>query len=274
MLQKMRTGFRLAIDLCRCARIQKKYRDYTMIPRHVYVSNLLTAMLHSEIAGCVVECGVWRGGMSAGLAEVLGPDRTYYLFDSFEGLPPPRELDGERAKSEWQARSVTPEGFCKANESYAAAAMRMSPAKRFHLVKGWFNDIVPNFEFDTPIAVVRLDGDWYESTLVCLEHLYHKVVPGGLVILDDYYCWDGCAKAVHHFLAERQLPARVDRCFGYTCIMRPFNTGRYYWNMHPLNRFFTYGTYRNFLVEETKWLTANSVGPAAVMPGVPGSKGG
>src|SRR5258708_35528739 len=72
---------------------QRKYRRHTMIPPLVYMGNLALAQRFKHIKGCVVECGVWRGGMSAGLAEVLGPERHYYLFDSFRGLPPPGEKD-------------------------------------------------------------------------------------------------------------------------------------------------------------------------------------
>ena len=55
-----------------------------------------------------------------------------------------------------------------------------------------------------PVAVLRLDGDWYKSTMQCLDTFWDRVMPGGLVLIDDYYAWEGCTKAVHAFLAKRK----------------------------------------------------------------------
>ena len=59
------------------------------------------------------------------------------------------------------------------------------------------------------IAVLRLDGDWYGSTMTCLEHLFDKVLPGGIVLMDDYYAWEGCSKAVHDFLSARSATEQI-----------------------------------------------------------------
>ena len=78
--------------------------------------------------------------------------------------------------------------------------------------KGWFQHTLPQARHEIgPIAVLRLDGDWYESTKCCLENLYDSVVPGGYVILDDYYCWEGCKKAFDEFVAERGLTVELQR---------------------------------------------------------------
>jgi O-methyltransferase len=169
----------------------------------MYVDNLELVANFGTTSGCIVECGVWRGGMMAGIAEVLGPNRQYFLFDSFEGLPPAREeVDGEWVM-EWQSDTTSPIYFnnCRAAEEEAAAAMKLSGATSFWLVKGWFKDTLPSYKFPTEIAILRLDGDLYDSTRVCLENLYPHVVPGGIVILDDYHNWDGCARAVNEYIA-------------------------------------------------------------------------
>src|SRR5690606_10553053 len=144
-----------------------------------------------------VECGVWRGGMSAALASILGPERTYHLFDSFEGLPAPKELDGEKAKS-WSEGKESDSFYdnCRAEMDTAAEAMRLAGAPNVHLVKGWFDQTLPNFQPKEPIAILRLDGDWYESTMCCLTNLFDKVAPGGVIMIDDYYVWEGCTRAV------------------------------------------------------------------------------
>jgi hypothetical protein len=82
-------------------RLYEKYSSYTMIPKNTFIENLKLCRNLSTIHGCVVECGVWRGGMIASIAEILGKDRNYYLFDSFEGLPEAKEIDGKDALA-WQ----------------------------------------------------------------------------------------------------------------------------------------------------------------------------
>ena len=82
--------------------IYETFNKYTMIPKERYLENLLCAQKLKEQPdfpdGSVVECGVWRGGMIAGFMEVFGSKRENLLFDSFEGLPPPSEYDGEDAR--------------------------------------------------------------------------------------------------------------------------------------------------------------------------------
>jgi len=177
----------------------------------MFIDNLRVVTLAKDIPGCVVECGVWRGGMSAGIASLLGPTRTYYLFDSFEGLPPAQAIDGSKA-IQWQRATDSSAYFdnCSAAEEFAHQAMRRAGARDVRLVKGWFSDTVPVFMPPTPIAVLRLDGDWYESTMTCLTGLYDKVTPGGLIILDDYYSWDGCSRATHDFLSRRSAVERIN----------------------------------------------------------------
>lgn len=172
-----------------------------------------------HVEGCIIECGVWRGGMSAAMAEIFGPSREYFLFDSFEGLPPVTAMDGEAAKA-WQQDTTSPTYFdnCKAPVEFAQRAMQMSGVPKYHLIKGWFEATVPNFTPPCPIAVLRLDGDWYESTLVVLDSLFKYLAPGGVVIIDDYYTWDGCSRAVHDFLSKHQLTARITQRHGICVI--------------------------------------------------------
>jgi len=206
MLQRrrLRSAFR---------RTYRKYAAYTMIHEAKYVDNLELCALYSTIEGCVVECGAWRGGMSAGMTEVLGANRQYFLFDSFEGLPLAREeFDGASAIA-WQKNSSSPKYYnnCTAAEAEASSAMKLSGATSFSLVKGWFNETIPRFTPPCEIAVLYLDGDWYDSTRVCLENLYPHVAPGGLIVIDDYYTWDGCARATNEFLAAIASPNAIPR---------------------------------------------------------------
>jgi O-methyltransferase len=191
-------------------KLHAKYRDATMIPEATYIGNIVLSRQKTPAQGCIVECGVWRGGMSAGIADAL-PGRLHYLFDSFEGLPVAKEIDGPKAVA-YQADTSSPLYYdnCRAERNVAESTMQRSAARSFLTVPGWFKDTLPHFVPDEPIALLRLDGDWYESTIECLTHLYRHVTIGGLIILDDYYAWDGCARAVHDFLSQQGLCDRIE----------------------------------------------------------------
>jgi len=201
----------LALRFPRYRKIYRQFSKYTMIPEAGYLRNLALVQNFSHVQGTVVECGVWRGGMIAGIATLLGSDREYHLFDSFEGLPPAREIDGQSAIA-WQADKNSPGYYdnCSAEESEATAAMKLAGTQHFILHKGWFDKSIPSWSKSAaPIAVLRLDCDWYDSMMVCLNHLMPRLTPGGIVIVDDYYGWDGCTKAVHEYLAASKKPLRM-----------------------------------------------------------------
>ena len=148
--------------------------------------------------------------MIAGMVDILGAERTYYLFDSFEGLPEVKEIDGVSAKV-WQSNKEGVDYFdnCKADESDAREAMQRSGATNYNINKGWFSESLTSFNSPNGIAVLRLDADWYDSTMDCLVQLFPKINAGGILILDDYYTWEGCAKAIHDYLSANKLPYRI-----------------------------------------------------------------
>lgn len=181
-----------------------------MIPRSIFVKNLEIISRFKKIDGSIIECGVWRGGMIAAMSEVMGNHRDYYLYDSFEGLPRPTEQDGIEA-AVWQNDTPTSinKDNCKAEMAFAEQALKIARVEKKHFIKGWFKDTLPIHKPVKPIAVLRLDGDWYESTMECLTHLYPLVQENGVIIFDDYYAWNGCAKAVHDFLSKNNLPHAI-----------------------------------------------------------------
>jgi len=189
--------------------LYKKYKDFTMIPITQFVDNLAMVDKFKNIHGCIVECGVWRGGMSAAMSELCGSERNYFLFDSFEGLPPAIDNDGKDA-IDWQKNRDSEFYYdnCKAEMKYAEAALILSGAKNAELVRGWFNETIHKTNTG-PIAILRLDADWYESTMTCLNELYPKVSSGGLILIDDYNFWEGCSKAVHDYLSRNNLSDRI-----------------------------------------------------------------
>jgi hypothetical protein len=213
--RERRIGMDYLISMTRAIPLYLKYKARTMISFRSYIENLAlmsVALRKPELSnGAIVECGTWKGGMSAGMVETGGPRRRYYFFDSFEGLPPVQDIDGPGAK-QWQANSAAPTFYnnCSASieDFRETIGITGCPPGNITILKGFFEDTLPAFD-PPPIAVLRLDADWYASTMICLESLWDHVMAGGLVIIDDYYAWDGCSKAVHDFLAKRQVSARV-----------------------------------------------------------------
>jgi len=181
-------------------------------------------IIKQKIPGAFVECGVWRGGSALIMGLVArrhDPVRPLHLFDSFEGLPEPGAEDGARALeySEGNAGGkLVSIAKCDATLEYVRTVLlekaRLSAADIF-FHKGWFQDTLPaEAKKIGRIAVLRLDGDWYESTKICLEHLYPLLSKNGVIILDDYFCWEGCRKAVDEYRHQHAISdpiVRVDR---------------------------------------------------------------
>ena len=148
--------------------------------------------------------------MIAGMADLIGTSLDYYLYDSFEGLPLAKDIDGEGA-IKWQNDTSSDRYFnnCTASIDEAKMVMAMSKAIKVHYRKGWFHETLAASPPLGPIAILRLDGDWYESTMSCLTHLFPKVAEKGIIIIDDYYTWDGCSKAVHDYLSNHKRTERI-----------------------------------------------------------------
>lgn len=188
-----------------------RFKNDTLVRFDAYCANLRLANRFKHLPGAIVECGTWKGGMIAGLACLFGTKRSYYLFDSFEGLPPAKEIDGERALG-WQADTKSPHYFdnCRASIEDAQKAMELAGIRDARIVKGWFENTLPITAISDGILILRMDGDWYDSTMCILNNLFHQVVPGGCLIIDDYHYWEGCSKAVHDFLSRNNRPERIN----------------------------------------------------------------
>jgi O-methyltransferase len=208
MLARIVNRARIAKKEARFRKTFLKFRDFTMVPEDVYIGNLRLVAGVTGVPGAVIECGTWRGGMIAGMADTLGAGRRYYLFDSFEGLPPAKEIDGAAAMA-WQRNTSGPmyHNNCRASEAEARQAMSMSAATDYKVVKGWFRDTLPKARVG-PVAVLRLDADWYDSTKEILDSLADSVVPGGLILVDDYYVYEGCTRAVNEYASKRNWMIR------------------------------------------------------------------
>jgi O-methyltransferase len=157
--------------------------------------------LKNNVPGDLIETGVWRGGacifMRAVLKIAADNERRVWVADSFEGLPKASveaDQESEQASSacEWQQLAVSVDEV-KANfRKYGLLDSQV------HFLKGWFRDTLPTAPIKR-LAVIRLDGDMYESTWDALTALYPKLSPGGFLIVDDYYTWPVCKEAVDEY---------------------------------------------------------------------------
>jgi O-methyltransferase len=228
MARAARSALRSARQNRDVAEALERVRPFSMVPeeRLVHLGELVKTILATNVPGAFVECGVWRGGASFLMADLLkragAANRTVWLCDSFEGHRPPEEIDGAAALE--YARNTDSPAYrdnCRvAMEAVQQSARSLDLAEYTRLVKGWFDETLPaHREAMGPIALLRVDCDWYSSVRCCLEQLYDQVSPGGFIIFDDYFDYDGCSIAVHEWLAERQLKDRLQTING-TAVIR------------------------------------------------------
>jgi hypothetical protein len=186
------------------ARLYQAVRPYTMSGNR-RLRGLYTAVeqvVAGNIPGDVVECGTARGGSAALLGLALKEthaERTLWVFDTFAGIPPPTSADPDQ-----EIAALYTGDFRGDLGEVQELFRRLGILDRARLVKGLFQDTVPRSDVG-PIAVLHLDGDWYDSVKVCLDHLYDRVSPGGVIQIDDYGHWEGARKAVDEFISTRPL---------------------------------------------------------------------
>jgi O-methyltransferase len=190
-----------------------KVRTYTMTTpaRLAALSDAMSHVVRHQIPGAFVECGVWKGGSSMAAAlrllQLGRADRAFHQFDTFEGMTAPTEIDrsGTSGFSATAMLKSAPSGsklaaYAPMEEVWRNMAATGYPAELVQLVRGPVETTIPA---QTPerIAVLRLDTDWYESTKHELVHLFPRLSPGGILIIDDYGDWQGARRAVDEYFA-------------------------------------------------------------------------
>ncbi|MGO9158917.1 TylF/MycF/NovP-related O-methyltransferase [Mycobacterium sp.] len=175
------------------------------------LQHCVETVLAEDIPGDLIECGVWRGGacilMRAVLAAYGDSTRCMWLADSFEGVPrsdPANYAADKGIRAELAAGILgVPEAEVRANfERYGLLDDRV----RF--LPGWFKDTLHDAPIDR-LAVLRLDGDLYESTIQALDALYPRLSPGGFCIIDDYQAVKACEQAVTDYRAKHGISAEI-----------------------------------------------------------------
>lgn len=191
--------------------------------RLVMLIRSLDYIVQNRIEGDIVECGVWRGGSMALAARRLiqlgASNRKLYLFDTFEGMPPPTDFDRSAADHTKAAVQLQHADKFQGDNVWCYSTLEEVrenidkagyPPENIIYIKGKVEETLPEKSIEN-IALLRLDTDWYESTKHELETLFDKLVPGGIMIIDDYGHWSGAKKAVDEFFAERKMIPFLNR---------------------------------------------------------------
>jgi O-methyltransferase len=162
-------------------------------------------VLRNGVPGDLIETGVWRGGATIFMRGILAAygdiDRSVWVADSFQGLPKPSgRYEADRDDNLWSIPqlSVSEEEVRTNFERYGL----LDDHVRF--LKGYFQDTLADAPIEQ-LAVARLDGDMYESTIVALEALYPKLATGGYLIVDDFGAVPGCRQAVEDYRREHRI---------------------------------------------------------------------
>jgi len=170
------------------------------IKRLYNLQQCVQTAIEDGVPGDLIETGVWRGGatvlMRAVLAAYGDRSRTVWVADSFEGLPPP---DAERFPADRNDRHHELD-YLRVSEDQVRETFRRYGLLdgQVKFLKGWFRDTLPSAPM-ARLAVLRLDGDMYESTMEALEALYPKLSPGGFAIVDDYGAIPACRQATDDY---------------------------------------------------------------------------
>jgi O-methyltransferase len=209
------------------AAIWWKVKPYTMtsVERVVALCQSIAYLENHQVPGDIVECGVWKGGsvMASALALLAldSTQRQLYLYDTFTGMPEPAPIDidfqGRPARE--LLRQTTPEADltrarCSLHDVKEALIQTRYPWEKLIFVPGRVETTIPQQAPDE-IALLRLDTDWYESTYHELEHLYPRLVEGGVLIVDDYGHWQGAQKAVDDYFRKNGIEVDL-RSIDYT----------------------------------------------------------
>lgn len=185
--------------------------------RQISLLRSVEYIVNNKLSGAIVECGVWRGGsmslVARKLIQMKDNNRKLFLFDTFEGMPPATD-DDQNALNQRAAKILLDESdkmkgdnvwcYSGLDEVKRNLAETGYPSANIIYRKGRVEDTLPDDAIDE-IALLRLDTDWYESTKHELETLFDKLVPGGIMIVDDYGHWSGAKKAVDEFFANRKI---------------------------------------------------------------------
>lgn len=199
-------------------RVWEAVKPYTMttLTRVGVLVDAVRYLVANNVEGDFVECGVWKGGsamaMAMALQECGEKTREIYLYDTYSGMTAPSALDvfyNGRNATEMFSESKTSDDtsnwcFSPLEEVQRNVRSTGYPEEKLHFIEGKVEETIPR-TMPKKIALLRLDTDWYASTKHEMVHLFPLLAKNGILIIDDYACWEGAKKAVDEYISENSL---------------------------------------------------------------------
>lgn len=164
--------------------------------------------------GIIIEAGCALGGSTLVITSSKEQTRPFYIYDVFGTIPPPSEKDGDNAHERYKTIASGKSKGIGGDRYYGYEENLLEKVEHtfrdyglppnennVYLIKGLFENTL---FVDKPVALAHIDCDWYEPVMTCLERIEPHLVKGGMLIIDDYYTWAGCRKAVDAYFANKK----------------------------------------------------------------------
>lgn len=164
--------------------------------------------------GILIEAGCALGGSAIVMARAKQKSRPFYVYDVFGMIPPPTKADGTDVHNRYetiksgQSKGIKGAKYYGYQENLLERVMgnfdrhHISARKNnVHFIKGLFENVL---QINEPVALAHIDGDWYQSVLICLRRIEPHLIEGGVLIIDDYDAWSGCRKAVDEYFQDKR----------------------------------------------------------------------
>lgn len=195
-------------------RVRAQHLPYLSWSKLANLERCLLDIDHAGVCGDILEMGVALGGSAVVLANGMAPDRSFHGYDVFGMIPPPTDRDDRRTHERYEtivggdARGLGGHKYYGyVDDLYGQVAETLASfghlvdGVRVSLHRGPFEDTLHPSE---PVALAHIDSDWYEPVRLRLERLHPQLSVGGLVVLDDFFDYAGCATATHEYLAQHE----------------------------------------------------------------------
>jgi len=177
------------------------------------LADCMLDVLKKDIPGDFIETGVWRGGaciLMRGLSKAANQGkRKTYVADSFEGLPPPNaeKYPDDKGDTHYTRSDILGISLESVQDNFRSYDLLDDNVV---FLKGWFKDTLPKLKAKK-FAIIRLDGDMYESTIQAIEELYPKLSVGGYIIVDDFGAVKGCRKAINDYRKAHGITDPIEK---------------------------------------------------------------
>lgn len=194
--------------------VKREHLTYLEVQALCDLAELAIANEANGVEGIVVEAGCALGGSALVIASAKSPERPFYIFDVFGLIPPPSSKDGADVHERYrliaagEASGIDGQKYYgyesdlqrKVTQTFTEFELDLAD-HQIHLVPGRYQEVM---QIETPVALAHIDCDWYDSVLTCLTQIAPNLSPGGTIVIDDYYVWSGCRKAVDDYFSGPQ----------------------------------------------------------------------